>query len=200
MTQHFPTLVHPGYSPAWHEDLASIAIASVLKHVQEGRLPLFAGTLGLPQPERLSIVDACSPENNKPAEMPEQEYAAILATCPPEFLDLVQLLLDHRSAYSDQHADWLARAIAAATFGTRHLWQDLGLSGRTQVSALLSNYFPSLHRRNVQDLKWKKFLYAELGLRQGNPGLRPPECNHCDQFRICFPEAEKMGKDAVHQK
>ncbi len=75
----------------------------------------------------------------------------------------------------------------------RHLWQDLGVAGRETVSSLLEAYFLPLASRNTQNLKWKRFLFAELGAAQGMSGLRPPGCGKCDQLQICFPTLETSG-------
>jgi hypothetical protein len=80
-----------------------------------------------------------------------------------------------------------AGAIASASFGSQHLWQDLGLAGREEVTYLLESYFPNLASRNVNNFKWKKFLFMELGIAIGVKNLRPPKCKGCDQFKVCFP-------------
>ncbi|MDM7457098.1 MAG: nitrogen fixation protein NifQ [Tepidimonas sp.] len=59
-------------------------------------------------------------------------------------------------------------------FGTRHLWQELGLAGRPEVSRLLRLCFPDLAARNTPDLKWKRFLFQALGEQLGLPSLGFP--------------------------
>lgn len=78
-------------------------------------------------------------------------------------------------------------ALASACFGRQHLWQDLGLDGRAQVSLLLRQGFPTLHASNVRDLKWKRHLFLVLGMQRGEVDLRPPKCDGCDHFAQCFP-------------
>jgi nitrogen fixation protein NifQ len=111
----------------------------------------------------------------------------LLAGAPPALAQLVALMLDNCSVAVDaQSARWPAHAIATAGFGQRHLWEDLNLSGRQDVSALLQHYFEPLYRRNTQNLKWKRFLFEELGAARGLAGLRPPGCRHCEEFSQCF--------------
>lgn len=170
------------------------AIAGVLRNAQDGELPLFAWTLGLPQPALLAVVEHCFPELGALESMSQQQYAAIVATVPDEFRALAALLLAHRSSDIDpQRADWLAHAIAAASLGSRHLWQDLGLTGRDAVCSLLERYFQPLYRRNTRNLKWKRFLFAELGALQGKHGLQPPKCHDCNEFPVCFPISGSSG-------
>ncbi|MBC7857633.1 MAG: nitrogen fixation protein NifQ [Burkholderiaceae bacterium] len=164
------------------------AIAGVLRSAQEGELPLFAWTLGLPQPALLALVQHCFPELGTLEPMPARQYVAIVDTAPAQFRDLTAMLFANRSPKARaRHADWLAHAIAAACLGERHLWQDMGLTGREALSALLKSYFGPLFRRNKADLQWKRFLFAELGKTQGRPGLRPPGCERCAQAASCFP-------------
>ncbi|MFZ6679110.1 nitrogen fixation protein NifQ [Undibacterium sp. Tian12W] len=171
------------------------AIAGVLRHAQEGELPLFAWTLGLPQQELLVMLASGFPEPGMSdtrilMNLSGEQYHALLQTAPVEFMQLKQLLLDHQSvSVNAQLASWLASAIAAASFGSRHLWQDLGVSGREAVSALMREYFTELFLANTHNLKCKRFLFAELGRRQGKHDLRPPKCTHCDDFHVCFPDS-----------
>ncbi|MFZ6873915.1 nitrogen fixation protein NifQ [Undibacterium sp. Di27W] len=181
----------PELAPAY----LHIAIAGVLRHAQEGELPLFAWTLGLPQQELRVMLASGFPEPGMAdarilMNLSDDQYHALLQAAPVEFMQLKQLLLDHQSvSVNTQHASWLASAIAAASFGSRHLWQDLGVPGREAVSALMREYFTELFLANTQNLKWKRFLFAELGRRQGKYDLRPPKCTHCDDFHVCFPDS-----------
>ena len=176
-------------SPPDISQLALAAVAAVLAHARQGLLPSFSITLGLDYAAYRQLLLQHSAAAQTHAAIPEHEYATTLATCPAQFVDLVDLLLHQRSGDSIEN-ERLARAIAAASFGSRHLWQDLGMSGRNDVSALLQEFFPAFYAGNVHNYKWKKFLFAELGQRQGAPNLRPPKCSGCDQFHTCFPEAD----------
>lgn len=103
---------------------------------------------------------------------------------------LEAMLFARRTPDSDkQVARQIAREIAIASLGSRHLWQDLGFSSREEVSAMLQKYFSPLFHLNNHDLKWKKFLYAELGEILGNNTLRPPGCNSCEVSTACFPDS-----------
>ena len=106
-----------------------------------------------------------------------------------EFDEIVELLLDHRASFAEQET-WLAHAIASASLGENHLWQDLGLPSRAVLSSLMQTHFPSLAAKNVGDMKWKKFFYRQLCQRAGVPICKSPHCADCCDYRICFgPEA-----------
>lgn len=188
-------------SPARDSALLSQAIAGVLRHAQGGDLPLFAWTLGLPRDAWLAMLSTYFPESKALEPMSPAAYAAIEKSTPELFRHLAVMLLEQRSPEVDSvHADWLARAFAAACLGSRHLWMDLGLRGRADVSALLSAWFPALHAKNAHNLKWKRFLFAELAARRGASEIEPPNCNRCDEFPICFPAASCVDGEKMESK
>lgn len=157
--------LHP-IPPAAHkpEPLLLSALAGVLRSAQDGELPLFARTLGMPQAALLQMLGCCFPQLDYHDPIPERKYAVLMDSEPAVFSGAYAMLMAQRSARAEpQHADWLARAFAAACLGGRFLWQDLGLTGREDVAALLRDYFEPLYRRNTADLKWKHFLFLQLG-------------------------------------
>lgn len=147
-----------------------------------GELPLFAATLGLPAEAFGRLL---RPEyRNLLAGLPDTLLEQWL---PPHFDTLVALLWEYRR--DDLPAiHCFARAMAAASFGERHLWQDMGFGRREALSGLVAQCFPRLHALNKADLKWKRLLFGLLGERIGLPGLLPPACPQCASFRACFPE------------
>lgn len=107
---------------------------------------------------------------------------------PPAFTHLVRWLIANQAAsIAPTMAERLAHVIATACFGRHHLWQDLGLGGRDDVSRLLAACFPSVHAANVNNLKWKRFLFATLAAQHGGDP-RPPSCAGCEDFPKCFPD------------
>lgn len=158
------------------------AIHGVISNAEDGELPLFACTLGLPQPALLDALNQCLPERASSLRMPDAHYQHIMQSRPLLHTELVGLLLHGRSPRANpQHAGWLAHCIAAAATGSRHLWQDLGVRGRDDVSYLFRHYFEPLFLRNTADLKWKRFLFEELG-------SHAPNCSRCDKYPVCFPQ------------
>jgi nitrogen fixation protein NifQ len=80
----------------------------------------------------------------------------------------------------------LSNVLAWACFGSHHLWQDLGATGRDEVSRLLEVGFPALFASNTRNLKWKRHLFLVLGEQLGREDLRPPRCDDCDNYAACF--------------
>lgn len=99
--------------------------------------------------------------------------------------DLRVLLLDHRTRGVVEE-EWLARIVARRSLGQNHLWQDLGLSNRGEVSTLLDRHFHTLAAANVGNMKWKKFFYRQLCRREGVLLCKSPNCEVCDDFSNCF--------------
>ncbi|WP_443112117.1 nitrogen fixation protein NifQ [Aquabacterium sp. OR-4] len=98
------------------------------------------------------------------------------------------LLLDHTDAAAGTAAAIAAMAevVALACLGDDHLWQDLQLPSRGELSALMQHWFPSLAARNDRDMKWKKFLYKQLCERAEIQVCKAPSCALCSDHALCF--------------
>lgn len=169
------------------DDPATMALAGTLAAAFERH-----GLLRLPLP-RLGAADTESLMRRVfPGAAPAIGYAPAVAVArreprEDEIEDLVDLLLEQVSGGRDADAArWIAHALAAASLGYDHLWQDLRLPSRGALSALLLHWFEPLARRNVQNMKWKKFFYKQLCERAGLSLCRAPSCQHCDDRPLCF--------------
>lgn len=107
----------------------------------------------------------------------------------PELDDLIRLLLDYRAG-PDKRYEWMAHIVAWGCAGHDHLWQDLGLSNRGEVSALMTIAFPTLAALNTGDMKWKKFLYRQYCARDGIYVCPAPSCSECFDYAKCFAPEE----------
>jgi nitrogen fixation protein NifQ len=105
-----------------------------------------------------------------------------------EVEDVASLLVAHADpdAGSAAQAMAMAEAIAVASLGDNHLWQDLGLGSRSELSGLIGRWFPALVAKNAFDMKWKKFLYRQLCEREQLPICRSPSCAVCSDHGLCF--------------
>jgi nitrogen fixation protein NifQ len=99
--------------------------------------------------------------------------------------ELVRLLLMDKAGESPSEV-WMAHVVAAGCLGQDHLWQDLGLTDRSELNALMRRNFPSLAARNVKDMKWKRFLYKQLCEAEGIYACRAPSCEVCADYHVCF--------------
>ncbi|MGV2291604.1 nitrogen fixation protein NifQ [Trinickia sp. YCB016] len=119
----------------------------------------------------------------------DRVVAVIDAAAPIDFVGALRALLlkDASSAVDIGDAQCLASIIAYACLRPDHLWRDLGLAGRNDVTFMLERYFPALVARNVANLRWKKFLAQELALSQGREPGPAPGCPGCEDYGHCFP-------------
>lgn len=99
--------------------------------------------------------------------------------------DLIDLMLEHRAGLDPSEIS-MAHVVAAACMAGDHLWQDLGLWARGDLSRLMTGNFPLLAGKNVKDMKWKKFLYKQLCQREGMFVCRAPSCEVCADYSACF--------------
>ena len=78
------------------------------------------------------------------------------------------------------HHPLVSSVLTRACLRPDHLWRDLGLSGREDVTALLTRHYPGLAARNVRNLRWKQYLAYAACEHAGLPpaarlsGLRGP--------------------------
>lgn len=102
-----------------------------------------------------------------------------------EWDELRHLLRTHRAG-RDVSELFIADIVCSACLGSDHLWQDLGLFNRAELSALMQRNFPTLAARNDRDMKWKKFLYKQLCIAEGIYICRAPSCEECTDYAVCF--------------
>jgi len=102
-----------------------------------------------------------------------------------EVAELRRLLLENCSGCNDPDSR-LADIVSAACMGDNHLWEDLGLWCRADLSRLMQESFAPLAARNDRDMKWKKFLYKQLCETEGIYTCRSPSCEVCADYVNCF--------------
>jgi nitrogen fixation protein NifQ len=106
-----------------------------------------------------------------------------------EVEDLRKLLLQS-CVDNDESKMWMLDILIAGCLGNNHLWQDLGLWVRADLSKLMLQNFAPLAERNVKDMKWKKFLYKQLCEAEGIYTCRSPSCEVCVDYDVCFGSEE----------
>jgi len=100
----------------------------------------------------------------------------------------LEIFLRQQAAVQNQETEWLIGIIVAACLGSDHLWQDVGLWSRKDLSSLLMYNFPKMAARNHRDMKWKKFIYKQLCEAEGLYVCRAPSCEVCKDYPLCFGE------------
>lgn len=102
-----------------------------------------------------------------------------------EELMLQELLLRHKSQ-PGEIGDWLAQIIARRSMEPNHLWEDLGLPERPDLTKLLLRHFQSLAANNTRNMRWKRFLYRAICESEGFTMCPSPTCDACSEFHICY--------------
>ncbi|MFG1358658.1 nitrogen fixation protein NifQ [Xanthobacter pseudotagetidis] len=87
--------------------------------------------------------------------------------------------------------------IARRARAPHHLWQDLGLRNRGELSELMARHFAPLKRKNSNDMKWKKFLYRMVCGSAGFTLCTAPVCAECDDFHACFGAEDGESRLAI---
>ncbi|HLP68052.1 MAG TPA: nitrogen fixation protein NifQ [Rhizobium sp.] len=100
---------------------------------------------------------------------------------------LFELLLQHRNPEIAASLHF-ARIVARRAMRDDHLWQDLGLFERAELTRLLNRHFPMLAAGNTRNMKWKKYFYRRLCEAEGLSLCTAPSCRECDDFDACFGE------------
>ncbi|MGY3621741.1 nitrogen fixation protein NifQ [Bradyrhizobium sp. USDA 10063] len=110
---------------------------------------------------------------------------------------LRDLLLAQRSTEGDI-GRWLAAMIARRAIEPNHLWEDLGLRDRGELSRLLSRHFAPLAARNVDNMRWKRFFYRSLCENDGLVMCTTPVCTQCNDFDLCF--GDESGESRMAER
>lgn len=97
------------------------------------------------------------------------------------------LLLASRTRDSEESV-WLAAMVARRALAPNHLWEDLGLRNRSELTRLLMRHFAPLAVKNVRNMKWKRFFYRAMCESDGFVMCSTPVCSACGDFESCFGE------------
>ena len=102
-----------------------------------------------------------------------------------EFEDILAILMDHATVQDDETLR-LARFIAFSSLLENHLWQDMGLENRAELTDIMRTYFVPMFEKNTHDMKWKKFFYKQICVREGFTLCKSPSCGECIDYGKCF--------------
>lgn len=166
-----------------------VAIARMLSswYNGEGSLPLYLGLSAEVYAQMLvtHFPNAVLPEISAALAAKKLDLSRML-----EADELRDLLLRYRASGAVDEV-WLADIIIAGCLADLHLWHNLGLWARSDLTQLLEYNFPALAAKNDHNMKWKKFLYKQLCLEEGIYVCRAPSCEVCEEYKNCFGSEEK---------
>jgi len=107
------------------------------------------------------------------------------------------LLLAQRSSRGET-GRLLAAMIARRAIEPNHLWEDLGLRDRSELTRLLARHFAPLAARNTGNMRWKRFFYRALCESDGFVMCTTPVCTECRDFELCF--GDESGESRMAER
>ena len=111
---------------------------------------------------------------------------------------MVRDLLRARRSTDGEIGHWLAAMVARRAMEPNHLWEDLGLRERAELSRLLMRHFAPLASRNTKNMRWKRFFYRMLCEDDGFVMCTTPVCTQCNDFELCF--GEESGESRMAER
>jgi len=176
---------------AFDDHVFACIVAAALDHAACERTPILHG-LGLTNEEAARFFAYAFPSGVAPlclmraprVELQEEEQM------------LRQLLAAHRRE-RDEAADWLVPLVARRAMRDDHLWQDLGLLDRSELTRLLQRHFPALHAGNANNMRWKKYFYRQICESEGFVLCSAPHCSVCVDFQSCFGDEDGLSRLAT---
>ncbi|MGX9120438.1 nitrogen fixation protein NifQ [Mesorhizobium sp. BHbsci] len=177
----------PSIDPAirFDEHVLACVLSRALEEIDGGEATATEAT-------GLSRADLCDVLIDRFPDVPISAFALEEATdLEPEMEEqlLRDLLLAHARP-EDPASARFAKIIARRAMRDDHLWQDLGLFNRAELSRLLATHFPTLAAGNTKNMKWKKYLYRMLCEAEGFSICTAPSCRECSDFASCFGSEE----------
>lgn len=172
-----------------YDDFDIHAIASVLalaiEEAEQTGSPLTEG-IGLDTVALSDLAGALFPAARIPLALFGRGSSPVIDAEEQSLRDIMRM---YASCGSDLERP-LAAMIARRCKWPHHLWQDLGLRDRRELSCLMKKYFAPLAEKNRFDMKWKKFLYRLVCGSESFTICSSPVCSECDDFAHCFGSEE----------
>ena len=114
-----------------------------------------------------------------------QIYQTLISLKDDELKELSTLLTGNANQTSC-YVEEAVRVITCACMGSDHLWSDLGLPERPVLGEMINFYLPELHKKNTNNMRWKRFFYKQLCEQGGDYVCRAPSCEACSSYKECF--------------
>lgn len=159
-----------------------VLASAIVRARSDDKRPL-TEALGLDGPVLAELLETCFPGWQRILG----PSAAAGDTGEPEIEeeDFRALLLAHRSSGA-RIEEWLAHIIVRRSLCPDHLWRNLGVRSRKELSDTLFRHFRALAEQNVRDMRWKKFFYRAMCQTEGILICKSPVCDTCPDFAECF--------------
>ena len=112
----------------------------------------------------------------------------------PEEVELIRDILLAHLVPGCESGRWFAAMIARRALEPNHLWEDLGLRNRGELTRLMGRHFASLAARNDKNMRWKRFIYRLMCENDGFVMCATPVCTNCADYNSCFGSEEGTNR------
>lgn len=79
---------------------------------------------------------------------------------------------------------WLAHIFIRRCQVGDHMWRSIGLSSRNELTEAMLRYFKPLAAKNINNLKWKRFIYKQMRIENNLDLDKYPYCDNCSRYII----------------
>lgn len=175
------------------DDFDRHVLASILAAAVMDGGPI-AERAGLDEQELNELLAHCFPS------VPVRAFAWMPGSASTEDDETIMVrdLLRAQRSTEGEVGRWLAAMVARRAMEPNHLWEDLGLRERAELSRLLMRHFAPLAARNTRNMRWKRFFYRMLCEDDGFVMCTTPICTQCNDFDRCF--GEETGESRMAER
>lgn len=166
-------------TPIWFTHIINSYLAG------QSALPPYLG-LKIDDYQQLLAITGCTDnpiEHDAQARLIRQELNLLRQS---EQQELIQLLQPYASKDEEYLTSLTVTIISHASLGGQHLWHDLGLPNRDELSKMMRFHFPELFALNDKNMRWKRFFYRQMCQQGGDYVCRSPSCENCSSYEECF--------------
>lgn len=152
-----------------------------------------AGQVGLTETELEALLSRSFPKSRLAALNKSETAGAV----DFDEMEIVRdLLLSNRSS-AGEGGHWLAAMVARRAMEPNHLWEDLGLRDRSELTRLIERHFAPLALRNDKNMRWKRFIYRMMCENDGFVMCSTPLCTNCADYNLCYGEESGASRVAT---
>ena len=123
-----------------------------------------------------------------------ESRAVAAETADTEEVELIRDILLAHVVPGNEKGRWLAAMIARRALEPNHLWEDLGLRNRGELTRLMARHFSTLAARNDNNMRWKRFIYRLMCENDGFVMCATPVCTNCADYNSCFGPEEGISR------
>lgn len=107
--------------------------------------------------------------------------------------ELRELLISYLSNESPIE-EWIASVFARRCQVGDHMWRSIGLYSRDELTQAMLRYFRPLAQKNIQNLRWKRFIYKQMRIDNQQSLEKYPYCDNCNRYMVVEDEQGNLSR------